>query len=89
MSRLLKSSARSNVFLQELSKNNIFPKIEKYFMSKYCEAGSTPMTDLMKEIVQKTQDTDWDALYDNGELQFKMVVGCLSGHLEGIDKICV
>jgi len=50
----------------------------------YCEAGSTPMTDLMKEIVQKTQETDWDALYDNGELQFKMVVGCLSGHLEGV-----
>merc|ERR1712168_1057172 len=38
----------------------------------------------MGAICAKTQKTDWDALYDNGELQFKMVVGCLSGHLEGV-----
>merc|ERR1719195_1884035 len=53
-------------------------------IDKYCEEGSAPMSELMKAICAKTQKTDWDALYDNGELQFKMVVGCLSGHLEGV-----
>jgi len=53
-------------------------------IDKYCEQGSAPMSKLMKEICQKTQETDWDSLYDQGELQFKMVVGCLSGHLEGV-----
>jgi len=50
----------------------------------YCEQGSAPMSDLMKAICSKTQETDWDALFDNGELKYKMVVGCLSGHLEGV-----
>jgi len=53
-------------------------------IDKYCEEGSSPMSELMKAICAETQKTDWDALYDNGELQFKMVVGCLSGHLEGV-----
>eukprot|EP00493_Phyllostaurus_siculus_P001203 UN01211 len=42
------------------------------------------MSDLMKAICSKTQETDWDALFDQGELKYKMVVGCLSGHLEGV-----
>jgi len=53
-------------------------------IDQYCEKGSSPMSDLMQEICMKTQETDWDALFDQGELQFKMVVGCLSGHLEGV-----
>merc|ERR1719336_3627018 len=42
------------------------------------------MTPLMAKIVKKTQMTDWDGLFEQGELTYKMVVGCLSGHLEGI-----
>jgi len=53
-------------------------------IDKYCEQGSAPMSDLMKAICSKTQETDWDALFDQGELKYKMVVGCLSGHLEGV-----
>jgi len=53
-------------------------------IDKYCEQGSAPMSELMKEICSKTQETDWDALFDQGELKYKMVVGCLSGHLEGV-----
>jgi len=53
-------------------------------IDKYCEQGSAPMSALMKDICSKTQETDWDALFDNGELKYKMVVGCLSGHLEGV-----
>jgi len=53
-------------------------------IDKYCEQGSAPMSDLMKAICAKTQETDWDALFDQGELKYKMVVGCLSGHLEGV-----
>merc|ERR1719419_1606358 len=53
-------------------------------IDKYCEQGSAPMSELMKAICAKTQETDWDALFDQGELKYKMVVGCLSGHLEGV-----
>jgi len=53
-------------------------------LDQYCEATSTPMSDLMMEICDKTRTTDWDSLFDAGDLKYRMVVGCLSGHLEGI-----
>lgn len=53
-------------------------------LDQYCEATSSPMSKLMLEICDKTRTTDWDSLFDSGDLKYRMVVGCLSGHLEGI-----
>merc|ERR550519_198138 len=53
-------------------------------LDQYCEATSSPMSKLMMDICDKTRTTDWDSLFDSGDLKYRMVVGCLSGHLEGI-----
>jgi len=53
-------------------------------VDQYCESSSAPMSDLMSRVCKATQDTNWDKLFHDGELKYRMVVGCLSGHLEGV-----
>merc|ERR1719210_1181702 len=53
-------------------------------VDQYCESSSAPMSDLMSRVCKATQETNWDKLFHDGELKYKMVVGCLSGHLEGV-----
>jgi len=68
---------------EALEKLEIVRKLTKG-VDEYCESSSVPMSSLMCRINEATRETDWDTLFENGELQFKMVVGCLSGHLEGV-----
>ncbi len=52
-------------------------------LEPYLEACSTPESDALKALVQKTQTEDWQGQFVKGETSGELEQEMLSGHLEG------